>query len=151
MLPRRAYSNQDGSLGGIAYLDAEAFEHVADLIGDGEIAPAPRVLAFAKQLVDLVGREQELPRRRLDVLRFQVEEAKREHSLEGGAEDAEGISPDFIVPRDPRQDGERLRCVQVGRDRFVEPLQVAAPGALEPRRRFLVGEGVVGVPCDALA
>jgi hypothetical protein len=130
-----AYSNQDGSLGGIAYLDAEAFEHVADLIGDGEIAPAPRVLAFAEQLVDLVGREQELPRRRLEVLRFQVEEAKREHSLEGGAEDAEGISPDFIVPRDPRQDGERLRCVQVGRDRFVEPLQVAAPGALEPRRR----------------
>ena len=69
----------------------------------------------------------------------------------GSAEDAEDISPDFIVPRDPRQDGERLRCVQVGRDRFVEPLQVAAPGALEPRRRFLVGEGVVGVPCDALA
>jgi len=98
-------------------------------------AKSPRRLAFAEQLVDLVGREQELPRRRLDVLRFQVEEAKREHSLEGGAEDAEGISPDFIVPRDLRQDGERLRCVQVGRDRFVEPLQVAAPGALEPRRR----------------
>jgi hypothetical protein len=92
-------------------------------------------------LVDLGGREQELPRRRLDVLRFQVEEAKREHSLEGGAEDAEGISPDFIVPRDPRQDGERLRCVQIGRDRFVEPLQVAAPG---PSSRAAASSSVRG-------
>ena len=62
------------------------------------------------------------------------------------------------APRTPTASGpisgSRETCVstasawavlRVGRDRFVKPLQVAAPGALEPRRRFLVGEEVVGV------
>jgi hypothetical protein len=83
----------DRSLGRIAHLNAEPLEHPSDLVGGGEIALTPGVVAFAEQPVDLGGCEEELPRGRRDVLRHQVQKADGEHGLEGAGERTEVFCP----------------------------------------------------------